>query len=57
MTRIDLIPEMVDRYYNRSAPVVVDGWEEDYLWIWGSPWGGGVHFNDDNPIKRSEKCP
>ena len=62
--RIYLIPDMIDRYYKRIVPVVVDGGEEDFLWIWGRPWvgaaagrGGGTHFNGDNPLKRADKCP
>ena len=41
MTQIDLRPEMVDRDFKRSVTVVVDRGEEDYIWIWGRPWGGG----------------
>ena len=37
--------------------MVVDGGEENYLWIRGGTWGAGGHFNDDNPLKRAEKCP
>ena len=32
---------MVDRYFKRIVPVVVDGGEDDYMWRWGRPWGRG----------------
>ena len=41
MMRIDLSPEMVDRDYKRIVKVVVDRGEEDYILIWGRPWGRG----------------
>ena len=56
MTRIDLSPEMVDRDSKMSVTVVFDGGQVDYIWIWGRPWGGGGHFNDDNPLKSADKC-
>ena len=50
MIRIDLRPYIVDRYSKRSVSIVVNGGEEDYMWIWGRKWGREGHFNDDNPF-------
>ena len=40
-----------------SVPVVVDGGEEDYMWIRGRLWGLEGHFNYDKTLNRAEKCP